>query len=48
MRKSQKRVLVALGWYDYRLHWGIERYALEHEWNLQGNVTRTLVESKTS
>ena len=27
MPKKQKRVLLALGWYDYRLHKGIERYA---------------------
>lgn len=40
MRKRQKRVLVALGWYDYRLHRGIERYALEHEWNLSANLAR--------
>jgi len=43
MRKSQKRVLVALGWYDYRLHRGIERYALEHEWNLSANRAREKV-----
>lgn len=40
MRKGQKRVLVALGWYDYRLHRGIERYALEHGWNLSANLAR--------
>src|ERR1700759_2609549 len=43
MRKSQKRVLVALGWYDYRLHRGIERYALEHGWNLAANLAREKV-----
>lgn len=43
MRKPQKRVLVALGWYDYRLHRGIERYALEHEWNLSANLAREKV-----
>jgi len=43
MRKRQKRVLVALGWYDYRLHRGIERYALEHEWNLSANLAREKV-----
>jgi LacI family transcriptional regulator len=43
MRKRQKRVLVALGWYDYRLHRGIERYALEHGWNLSANLAREKV-----
>jgi LacI family transcriptional regulator len=41
--KSQKRVLVALGWYDYRLHRGIEKYALEHNWHLSANLTREKV-----
>lgn len=43
MRKSQKRVLVALGWYDYRLHRGIEKFALEHNWHLSANLTREKV-----
>jgi LacI family transcriptional regulator len=43
MKKRQRRVLVALGWYDYRLHRGIERYALEHEWNLSANLAREKV-----
>jgi LacI family transcriptional regulator len=43
VRKIQKRVLVALGWYDYRLHRGIERYALEHGWNLSANLAREKV-----
>ena len=43
MKKHQKRVLVALGWYDYRLHRGIERYALEHGWNLSANLAREKV-----
>ncbi len=43
MRKHQKRVLVALGWYDYRLHRGIERYALERGWNLSANLAREKV-----
>ena len=42
-RKSQKRVLVALGWYDYRLHRGIERFALEHNWHLSANLAREKV-----
>lgn len=43
MPRSQKRVLVALGWYDYRLHRGIERYALEHDWHLFSGLTRERV-----
>jgi LacI family transcriptional regulator len=42
-RKSQKRVLIALGWYDYRLHRGIEKYALEHGWSLSANFAREKV-----
>ncbi len=40
LRKNRKRVLIALGWYDYRLHRGIERYALEHDWQLSASLTR--------
>jgi LacI family transcriptional regulator len=43
MPKSQKRVLVALGWYDYRLHRGIEKFAQEHNWHLSANLTREKV-----
>ena len=43
MKTKQKRVLIALGWYDYRLHRGIERYALEHGWHLSANLTREKV-----
>jgi LacI family transcriptional regulator len=39
-RKNQKRVLIALGWYDYRLHRGIEGYAQEHSWSLSANMAR--------
>jgi LacI family transcriptional regulator len=42
-RKLQKRVLVALGWYDYRLHRGIERFAQEHQWHLSSNFAREKV-----
>lgn len=38
-----RRVLVALGWYDYRLHRGIERYAQEHGWLLEANAAREKV-----
>lgn len=39
-RRTQKRVLLALGWYDYRLHRGIERFAQERGWHLSANLTR--------
>ena len=34
VRKRQKRILLALGWYDYRLHEGIAKYAVEKGWHL--------------
>ncbi len=40
MANKQKRVLIALGWYDYRLHRGIEKYAQEHGWHLSANLAR--------
>ncbi|HKI68263.1 MAG TPA: XylR family transcriptional regulator, partial [Verrucomicrobiae bacterium] len=43
MRKRQKRVLIALGWYDYRLHRGIEKYAQEHGWHVSANLAREKV-----
>jgi len=43
VRKKHRRVLIALGWYDYRLHRGIERYALEHSWFLSANLAREKV-----
>ena len=43
MIKEQKRVLLALGWYDYRLHQGIEKYAREHGWHLYSDFTREKV-----
>jgi LacI family transcriptional regulator len=43
MARHQKRVLIALGWYDYRLHRGIEKYALEHGWHLSANFAREKV-----
>jgi LacI family transcriptional regulator len=42
-RRDQRRVLLALGWYDYRLHRGIERYAQERGWYLSANLTREKV-----
>ncbi|HZI30702.1 MAG TPA: DNA-binding transcriptional regulator, partial [Candidatus Binatia bacterium] len=43
MTKKHKRVFLALGWYDYRLHQGIEKYAQEHGWHLYSNFTREKV-----
>jgi LacI family transcriptional regulator len=43
MKKKQKRVFLALGWYDYRLHQGIEKYAQEHGWHLYADFTREKV-----
>lgn len=40
MFKKSPRVLLALGWYDHRLHRGIEKYAVEHGWHLCSDVTR--------
>src|SRR5215472_6469401 len=42
-KKKHKRVLVALGWYDYRLHRGIEKYAQEHGWRLSEDLAREKV-----
>ena len=41
--KRSKHVLVALGWYDHRLHRGIERYAQEHGWFLSAHSAREKV-----
>ncbi|HLP75922.1 MAG TPA: DNA-binding transcriptional regulator [Candidatus Paceibacterota bacterium] len=43
MRKTPRRVLLALGWYDYRLHCGIEKYAQEQGWHLCSDVTKEKV-----
>ena len=43
MTKRQKRILLALGWYDYRLHDGIAKYALEHGWHLCPDTTKEKV-----
>lgn len=40
MRKKHPRVLLALGWYEQRLHLGIARYALRAGWHLSADVTR--------
>ncbi len=38
-----RRVLLVLGWYDYRLHRGIEKYAQEHGWRLSEDLAREKV-----
>jgi LacI family transcriptional regulator len=43
MRKQSPRVLLVLGWYDYRLHGGIEKYAQEHGWHLSEDLAREKV-----
>ena len=43
MLKKQQRVLLALGWYDYHLHQGIERYAREHGWHVYADLAREKV-----
>lgn len=43
MSKRQRRILLALGWYDYRLHDGIAKYALERGWHLCPDTTKEKV-----
>ncbi|HEX3625198.1 MAG TPA: substrate-binding domain-containing protein [Verrucomicrobiae bacterium] len=43
MRKRSPRVLLVLGWYDYRLHRGIEKYAQESGWHLSEDLAREKV-----
>ena len=43
LMRLHKHVLVALGWYDYRLHRGIEKYAQEHGWFLSASPAREKV-----
>ncbi len=43
MRTKSPRVLLVLGWYDYRLHGGIEKYAQEHGWRLSEDLAREKV-----
>lgn len=43
MPKGQKRILLALGWYDYRLHDGIAKFAIEHGWHLCPDTTKEKV-----
>ena len=43
MRKKSPRVLLVLGWYDYRLHCGIEKFAQERSWHLSEDLAREKV-----
>src|SRR4051812_36746908 len=40
MRQKSPRILLVLGWYDYRLHRGIEKYAQEHGWHISEDHAR--------
>jgi len=42
-KRRQRRILLALGWYDYRLHAGIARFAQEHGWHLCPDTTKEKV-----
>jgi len=43
VRKHQRHVLLVLGWYDYRLQRGVEKYAQEHGWHMSPEVTKERV-----
>jgi LacI family transcriptional regulator len=43
LQKGIRRVLLVLGWYDYRLHRGIERFAQESGWHLSEDLAREKV-----
>src|SRR5579884_1173838 len=43
MIKKYPRVLLALGWYDHRVHQGIAKYALQAGWHLSVDLTREKV-----
>lgn len=43
MFKKYPRVLLALGWYDHRVHQGIAKYALHAGWHLSVDVTKEKV-----
>lgn len=38
--RTPLRILLALGWYDYRLQRGIERYARKRGWSVRMDLTR--------
>jgi LacI family transcriptional regulator len=43
MPKRPKRILLAMGWYDHRLHQGIAKYAQQRGWHLCADVTKEKV-----
>ena len=43
MQKKTPRVLLALGWYDQRVHQGIADYAQKVGWHLCADVTKEKV-----
>lgn len=43
MSKRHRRILLALGWYDQRLHRGVASYALKAGWHLCADVTKEKV-----
>jgi LacI family transcriptional regulator len=43
MQKRQKRILLAMGWYDVRVHQGIALYAQKAGWHLSADVTKEKV-----
>jgi LacI family transcriptional regulator len=43
MKRRQKRILLAMGWYDHRVCQGIGKYAVEAGWHLCADVTREKV-----
>jgi LacI family transcriptional regulator len=43
MRKKAPRILLALGWYDHRVHQGIASFALKAGWHLCADVTKEKV-----
>jgi LacI family transcriptional regulator len=43
MKRRQKRILLAMGWYDHRVCQGIGKYAVEAGWHLCADITREKV-----
>jgi LacI family transcriptional regulator len=43
MKRRQKRILLAMGWYDHRVCQGIAKYAEEAGWHLCADVTKEKV-----
>src|SRR6516164_6564941 len=43
MRKKHPRIMLALGWYEPRVHHGIAQYALKADWHLCTDVTKEKV-----